>query len=156
MTKGYRSLAKLFIVIAGLPIILIGLGLPATLRADDEFKAFPGLWKTTIQPDSSTSSKSPKVDWHCVYEGADPWSSFAYLSRPDDKSCQRTYFHRTSTSLQWRIKCTDVSTTYEGSIVFSSADHYTGKVMLRGPRGAPAQTITVEGKRYAACTSPQD
>jgi hypothetical protein len=156
MTHRYPSFAKAFKVVAGLLMILIALGLPANLRADDEFKAFPGLWRTTIQPDSSTSSKSPKVQWHCVYENADPWSSFAYLSRPDDKSCKRTYFRRTSTSLQWRIKCADVSTTYEGSIVFSAADHYTGKVMLRGPGSATKQTITVEGKRYAACTSPQD
>jgi hypothetical protein len=156
MTKRYPSFAKAFNVVAGLLMILIGSGLPSTLRADDEFKAFPGLWKTTIQSDSSTLSKGAKVQWHCVYENADPWSSFGYLSRPGDRSCERTYFRRTSTSLQWRIKCADVSTTYEGSIVFSSAEHYTGKVMLRGPGGAAEQTITVEGKRYAACTSPQD
>jgi hypothetical protein len=156
MTKRYSSFAKVFNTVVGLLIILIGSGPSATLHADDEFKAFPGLWQTTIQPDSSSSSKSAKMEWHCVYEDADPWSSFAYLSRPDDKSCERTYFHRTSTSLQWRIKCADVSTTYEGSIVFSSAGHYTGKVMFRGPGGGPERTIAIEGKRYAACTSPQD
>jgi hypothetical protein len=156
MTKRCPFLAKVSIGIASVMIVVIGLAPSRTLRADDEFKALPGLWKTTIRPGSSTSSTGAKVEWHCVYEDADPWASFAYLSRPDDKSCERSYFYRTSTSLEWRLKCADVSTTYEGSIVFSSADHYTGSVKLRGPGGGPEQTFTVEGKRYAACTSPQD
>ena len=48
--------------------------------------------------------------------------------------------------------------TDEGAIVFNAADHYTGKVELHGTlMGYPIdQTIMVEGKRYAACTSPQD
>jgi hypothetical protein len=65
----------------------------------------------------------------------------------------------TSTSLKWRLDCTGSSTIIdEGSIVFSAADHYTGKVELRGTlMGYPLdQTIVIEGQRRAACTSPQD
>jgi hypothetical protein len=65
----------------------------------------------------------------------------------------------TSTSLKRRLDCTGSSTIIdEGWIVFSAADHYTGKVELRGTlMGYPLdQTIAIEGQRRAACTSPQD
>jgi hypothetical protein len=146
-------------VAAGLVIALISLVLPARIPADDEFKALPGLWKTTLSQSSSSSHAPPVVSWHCVDEGSDPWMDFAYLATPLNKSCKKTSFSRTSTSLNWRLDCNDSSrVTEEGSIVFSAADHYTGKVELRGTlMGYPFdQVIMVEGKRYAACTSPQD
>jgi hypothetical protein len=144
---------------ASLAIFVVSLAFPLLIHADDEFKGLPGLWKTTLLSSSSTSPASRLVTWHCVDEGADPWTNFAALPTPLDKSCKRTYSYRTSTSLKWRLDCTGSSTiTDEGSVVFSAADHYAGKVELRGTlMGYPLdQTIVVEGKRYAACTSPQD
>jgi hypothetical protein len=47
-------------------------------HSDDEFKAFPGLWKTTLVG-LSPQKHSPLVKWHCVFEGSDPWTDFAYL-----------------------------------------------------------------------------
>ena len=145
-------------VAAGLVIFVISLASPLGIHADDEFKAMPGLWKTTLLRSNSASHASPIVNWHCVDEGSDPWTNFAF-SIPLDKSCKRTYSSRTSTSLKWRLDCTGSPTiTDEGSIVFTSADHYTGQVELRGTlMGYPLdQTIAVEGQRRAACTSPQD
>jgi hypothetical protein len=127
-------------------------------HCDDEFKAFPGLWKTTLIG-LSPQKHSPLVEWHCVFEGSDPWTNFAYLGAPLDGACKRTYSDRTSTSLKWRLDCVGLSTISEtGWISFATAEHYTGKVDLHGTfMGYPvAQTISVEGKRYAACTSPQD
>jgi len=144
---------------AGLLIFIVGLAVPSSMHADDEFKALPGLWKTTFVSDNSAPHRSPVVSWHCVYEGSDPWVNFAYPVTPLDPTCKKTYAYRTSTSLKWRLDCAGSSTiTDEGSIVFSAADHYTGKVQLHGTlMGYPLdQTIMVEGKRYAACTSPQD
>jgi hypothetical protein len=144
---------------AGLIFFAISLAAPSWIHADDEFKALPGLWKTTLTSATSAPATSPAVSWHCVDEGSDPWVNFAYIPASLDQSCKRTYTYRTSTSLRWRLDCAGPSTiTDEGSIVFSAADHYTGKVELRGTlMGYPiAQTIMVEGKRYAACTSPQD
>jgi len=145
--------------VTALFMVVVGVAIPPWIHADDEFKALPGLWKTTLSVSNSAPNASPLVNWHCVDEGADPWASFAYLSTPLDKSCERKYSDRTSTTLKWRIDCTGWSTiTDEGSIVFSSAGHYTGKVELRGTlMGYPLdQTFMIEGKRYAACTSPQD
>jgi len=128
------------------------------VQSDDEFKALPGLWKTTLAG-LSPQKQSPLVNWHCVDEGSDPWTNFAYLGAPFDGACKRIYSERTSTSLKWRLDCVGFSTTSEtGWISFATADHYTGKVDLHGTfMGYPvAQTISIEGKRYAACTSPQD
>jgi len=137
-------------------IVLIGLLVPLRLRADDEFKALPGLWKTTLRASSSAPNAQPVVKWHCVYENADPWTSFADFSSELGKSCKRTYSTRTSTQLKWRYDCAESSE--EGSVVFSANDHYTGKVELTRSSGGHTvdKTIMVEGKRYAACTSPQD
>lgn len=144
---------------AVLIIFAAALAFPLSLRADDEFKALPGLWETTLLNSDSKTGAVPVVMWHCVYEGADPWASFAFVSATPDKSCKRTYSYRTSTSLKWRFECKSSSTiTNQGSVIFTAGDHYTGKVELRGTlMGFPIdQTIMVEGKRRAACTSPQD
>ena len=144
------------ITAAALLIILIALAVRSWLRADDEFKALPGLWKTTLRASNSAPNAHPVVKWHCVYEKADPWASFADFSSELGKSCKRTYSSRTSTQLKWRYDCKDSSE--EGSVVFSANDHYTGKVELSGDSGGHRidRTITIEGKRYAACTSPAD
>jgi hypothetical protein len=140
-----------------LAVFFVGLSFSQSLGADDEFKALPGLWKTTYSPYAPRAN--PTVDWHCVFEDSDPWTNFAYSPTPLDKSCKSEYSKRTGTSLKWRLDCKSPSAiTSEGSIIFSSADHYTGVVELRGTlMGYPIdQTISVEGKRLAACTSPQD
>jgi hypothetical protein len=156
--RGYFSQRNLKAVAVGLLFLVINLASPLGIHADDEFKAMQGLWKTTLLRSNSASQTSPSVNWRCVDEGSDPWTNFAFLI-PLDKSCKRTYSYRTSTSLKWRLDCTGLSTiTDEGSIVFSAADHYTGKIQLRGTLlGYPIdQAIMVEGQRRAACTSPQD
>jgi hypothetical protein len=138
-------------------VFAVSSALPHLAGADDEFKALPGLWKTTYSPYAPHAN--PTVDWHCVFEGSDPWTNFAYSPTRLDRSCKSEYSNRTSTSLKWRLACKSPSAiTSEGSITFSSADHYTGVVELRGTlMGYPIdQTIAVEGKRLAACTSPQD
>ena len=151
------SSCKVIKTVAVLLSLLVSLGLSRSASADDEFKALPGLWKTTYSPYAPHAD--PTVDWHCVFEGSDPWTNFAYSPTPLDKSCKSEYSKRTSTSLKWRLACKSPSAiTSEGSITFSSADHYTGAVELRGMlMGYPIdQTVTLEGKRVAACTSPQD
>jgi len=146
-----------FKTIGVLLVLAIALAFSQSADADDEFKALPGLWKTTYSPYAPHAN--PTVDWHCVFEDSDPWTNFAYSPTPLDKSCKSEYSKRTSTSLKWRLACKSPSAiTSEGSITFSSADHYTGAVELRGMlMGYPIdQTVTLEGKRVAACTSPQD
>ncbi len=144
---------------AGLIVFFVSFASPLWVRADDEFKALPGLWKTSLLTSNSATHAAPKINWHCVDEGSHPRVNFPNISMPRDKSCKSQSANRTSTSLKWRIDCAGSSTiTNEGAIVFSSADHYRGKVELHGTlMGYPLdQTILVEGKRYAACTSPQD
>ena len=149
--------SKVIKMVVVLLSFLVSLGLSRSADADDEFKALTGLWKTTYSPYAPHAN--PTVDWHCVFEGSDPWTNFAYSPTPLDKSCKSEYSKRTSTSLKWRLACKSPSAiTSEGSITFVSADHYTGAVELRGMlMGYPIdQTVTLEGKRVAACTSPQD
>jgi len=134
-------------------IALAVLLLPVVCAADD-FMALPGLWKT-----SSQSEAEPQVLWHCVDEDADPWAAFAQFPDEAGMSCARPTQERTSTSLTWKIECKGAeAVTSEGSIVFDSPLHYTGSVRLtRTIVSGPVQSITqIEGKRYAACTSPRD
>ncbi len=158
MRHGRRSSRHRLKKTAGLMILILSVAVPSLMHADDEFKALPGLWKTTFVTGNSTSPATPVVNWHCVYEGSDPWTSFVYPATSPDRNCKKTFSYRTSTSLKWRLDCTSPTITDEGAIVFNAADHYTGKVELHGTlMGYPIdQTIMVEGKRYAACTSPQD
>lgn len=131
--------------------------LPA-IAAADEFGALPGLWKTTF-------SSSADVVWHCVDEDADPWMAFARIEDPPGMTCKRVMQERTRTSLRWRVEChtpalpsTKDEISAQGTIVFDAPDHYTGTVSLKGHLlGVPLQGSTdVEGRRYAACTSPRD
>jgi hypothetical protein len=45
-----------------------------------------------------------------------------------------------------------------GHVVFDSPSHYRGEVELSGSfMGYPVRSrVTLEGQRYAACTSPRD
>jgi hypothetical protein len=136
-------------------VLLFVLMLAAPAHAD-EFKALPGLWKTTYQDQAKGSTQ--RIVWHCVYEEADPWTAFAQTDSPLPSSCRRSDMHRTSTSLQWKIECPNLrSLEQQGTIVFDRADHYRGTVKTMSKTGAATDdSVTVEGTRYAACTSPQD
>jgi hypothetical protein len=136
---------------------LVAMALAPSARAD-EFEGMPGLWKTTLS--SGQGEKDPTyIQWHCVDEGADPWVAFARLPILPHEACTRKGFVRTDTSLKWRLDCVgDFNVSNQGSLVFDSAKHYTGKVSITGTvMGYPVeQEIRVEGTRRAACTSPQD
>jgi hypothetical protein len=98
-----------------------------------------------------------RIAWHCVYEEADPWTAFAQMDSPLPSTCRRSDMHRTSTSLQWKVECTSAPSLEEqGTIVFDRADHYRGTVRTLSQTAAADDSVTVEGTRYAACTSPQD
>lgn len=145
------------IVLGGLVTLGVCLSLTSSATGDDEFKALPGLWKTTVVTQNASSPGDKVTTWRCIDEGADPWASFAIPFELGDKSCTRLYSRRTSTSLEWRARCgSSVPTTYEGSLSFNSPDQYSGKVRLRKTNVGTDQILTVRGQRYAACTSPQD
>jgi hypothetical protein len=145
--------------------LLAGMLLPATAPAD-EFLALPGLWKTTYEIEGvSGEPREPRVVWHCVYEEADPWASFAQLEDLPGMICSRSSLQRNSTSLKWKTRCRGpgpdaVADVIEasGAIVFDSPQHYTGWVKFSGTlMGYPLQSgAKVEGQRKAACTSPAD
>jgi hypothetical protein len=144
-------------VLALTTLLLVGFVLTKA-RADD-FEAMPGLWKTTLRNEHSSQSDSPDIQWHCVDEGANPWIAFARLPVLPHETCQRKGFVRTDTSLKWHLECTgEFSLVNQGSLVFDSARHYTGRVQLTGAvMGYPIrEVLLVEGERRAACTSPQD
>jgi hypothetical protein len=145
--------------------LLASMLLPATAQAD-EFLALPGLWKTTYEIEGVGSGpREPRVVWHCVYEEADPWVSFAQLQDLPGMTCSRNSLQRNSTSLKWKTQCRGpgpdaVADVIEasGAIVFDSPQHYTGWVKFNGTlMGYPLQSSSkVEGSRKAACTSPTD
>jgi len=126
--------------------------------AENDFMGMPGLWKTTFRNQQAAKSK-PQIVWHCVDEGADPWSSFAQLQPPEHEACVRKSYTRTATFLKWQLDCTGPFTaTNEGSINFDAATHYSGTIHMKGTfMGYPTNdVIAVEGTRAAACTSPSD
>jgi hypothetical protein len=66
--------------------------------------------------------------------------------------CQRNAEHRTSTALAWNLSCSGTpKRAGNGHIDLDSPEHYIGGVALNGQ-----EVLQVEGKRYAACTSPSD
>ncbi len=138
---------------------LAGLAVPLTATAG-EFLAFPGLWKTVVEArDSAGTAHEPEVQWHCVEEGADPWSAYARIALPAGDLCRQTQSERTATTLAWTVECKGLAAIVStGRIVFDSASHYRGKVELSGTfMGYPiGSQIALEGQRYAACTSPAD
>lgn len=149
----WKSLAgRLFRAARVLPL-LIPVATPA-----GEFMAYPGLWKTSVQ----LATAEPNVMWHCVDEGEDPWSAFAQISLPEGEaaSCKQTQSERTATSLAWTVECNGppLALVNKGQVTFDSPSHYRGEVRVSGTfMGYPVSSrVTVEGQRYAACTSPSD
>ena len=113
----------------------------------------PGLWKMVLTPVHDGHPGKPTIQWHCVDEGADPWVAFASFLLPELASCQRGQAHRSSTALAWTLNCAgNPPSGGHGHVDFDSAEHYTAGVELQD-RG---EVIRVEGRRYAACTSPSD
>jgi hypothetical protein len=115
-----------------------------------DFGAMPGLWRIKVRHVVNGKAGVPDVQWHCVDEGADPWTTFAAWT-PAEGECTATNQQRRSTSLAWKLSCKG-SPAASARVDFDSAKHYTGSVTVEG-RGEVTQ---VEGDRYAACTSPQD
>ncbi|WP_426700036.1 DUF3617 domain-containing protein [Rhodanobacter sp. Col0626] len=141
-----RSIAFALIVIAGLAS-------PPSHADPGDFAAMPGLWKIVTTPVDHDHRGKPIIEWHCIDEGADPWAAFATISIPPFDPCQRNEPHRGSTSLAWNVRC-DGSTPVSGRgrADFDSAEHYTASMALQD-RG---DVVQIEGRRYAACTSPSD
>jgi hypothetical protein len=134
--------------------MIVGIAVASpSLQADPgDFAAMPGLWKiVTTRIDHGHRGKSV-LDWHCVDEGADPWTTFAVIVVPDMPPCQREDQHRGSTSLAWTAHCGNANVAGRGRVDFDSAEHYTASVSLPD-RG---DVVSVEGQRMAACTSPSD
>ncbi|RDS81429.1 DUF3617 domain-containing protein [Dyella psychrodurans] len=116
-----------------------------------DFQAMPGLWKITLHTLKDGRPGPDSVHWKCLYDGGDPWATFVD-AMVADKQCQRSSEHRTSTALAWNVSCNSTPTQAgHGRIQLDSPEHYTGEVKLDGH-----DVVQVEGKRYAACTSPSD
>ncbi len=95
----------------------------------------------------------PLIEWHCVDEGADPWTTFARFSLLALGPCQLSGQHRSSTALAWRMNCGGNPPVHgRGHVDFDSAEHYTASIVLQD-RG---EIVQVEGQRRAACTGPSD
>jgi hypothetical protein len=117
-----------------------------------DFQAMPGLWKIVTRVIEHGHAGLPQEQWHCVDESPDPWVEFASLSVPGYAQCERTSQHRSSTALAWSLSCPGLAAPgARGRVDFDSSEHYTASVSI-GDR----QVVQVEGKRYAACTSPKD
>lgn len=134
---------------AALTVALLSSLLTPHAHADaGDFQAMPGLWKIVTRSNAQGAPRET-VAWHCVDEDADPWASF--VPPPPAASCERSDEHRSRTSLDWNLRCA-ASPVLHGRVAFDSPEHYTG--MLGAESGEPV--LRVEGKRYAACTSPKD
>jgi hypothetical protein len=151
MTLSKKCLS--FVLVLGLLSLMTS---ASRTRAENDFMAMPGLWKTSFKP---ADGSKPQIVWHCVDEAADPWISFAQLQPPEHESCVRKSYMRSATFLKWQLNCTGPFTVInEGSINFDAATHYSGTIRLTGTfMGCPTNdVIAVEGSRKAACTSPSD
>jgi hypothetical protein len=135
-------------------LLLAGmLASPAGHADPGDFGAMPGLWKFVTQLIGHGRPGRPTTQWHCVDEGADPWASFTTIPIPRHPQCKADSQHRGSTSLAWTLSCAgDPPAKGNGHVDFDSAEHYTASVALDGQ----GEVVRVEGKRYAACTSPSD
>jgi len=134
---------------AALTVLLLSSLLAPRAHADaSDFQAMPGLWKIVTHTNAKGAPRET-VAWHCVDEDADPWTSFALP--PPDASCQRSDEHRSRTSLDWNLQC-NAPPALHGRVVFDSPEHYSATL---GTEGAEP-LLRVEGRRYAACTSPKD
>lgn len=143
----FRPFVIALLVAAGL------LGSTAALADPADFQAMPGLWKVILRLVEHGHPGQPKITWHCVDEGADPWIEFAKIDVPGQNQCLVENKHRSSTNLTWTTSCQGApSATGTGRVDFDSPEHYTASITMKG-RG---EVVRVEGKRYAACTSPSD
>ena len=133
-------------VIALMPLAAVT---PVPADAGD-FGAMPGWWKILVRHVAHGKAGAPEVQWHCVDEGADPWTTFAAWT-PAQGECTSTDQHRGSTSLAWKLTCKTAAPA-SAHVDFDSAKHYTGSVTAEGG----GEVTRVEGDRYAACTSPED
>jgi hypothetical protein len=132
-------------------LLLLGAASTAAHADPGDFQAMPGLWKITLHTVKDGHAGPDAVKWKCLYDGGDPWKTFVDAMAPG-ASCQRSGEHRTSTALAWNVSCSGKpAETGNGRIQLDSPEHYTGGVKLDGH-----DVIQVEGKRYAACTSPSD
>ena len=129
------------------------LGSTATLADPGDFQAMPGLWKVITSIVNHGQTGQPTTTWHCVDEGADPWVEFANIDVPNQTKCLRGDQHRRSTALDWSLSCPGAtSATGKGRVDFDSPEHYTASITMKDQD----EVVRVEGKRYAACTSPSD
>lgn len=130
---------------------LIPLAAVTPVHADaSDFGAMPGLWRIQVRHVVNGKAGAPEVHWHCVDEGADPWTTFAAWT-PAEGECTPTDQQRRSTSLAWKLTC-KAAPPASARVDFDSAKHYTGGVTAEGG----GEVTQVEGDRYAACTSPED
>jgi hypothetical protein len=142
-------------VVVGLALFLAaGFGSTAGHADPGDFQAMPGLWKIVMRPVIHGHPGKSTTQWHCVDEGADPWTSFAtIMTVPEHPRCEPANQHRNSTALAWTLSCEGhPSAKGNGRVDFDSAEHYTASIALED-RG---EVLRVEGNRYAACTSPSD
>jgi hypothetical protein len=139
-----RALAILVLLCAAL------IGEPSHADPGD-FQAMPGLWKIVTRVFDHGKEGQPQVTWHCVDESPDPWLEFAQLPVPGHAQCERADQHRSSTALSWTLQCQGLADAARGRVKFDSAEHYTAGVSIKGQ-----DVVAVEGRRYAACTSPKD
>ncbi|HTV84967.1 MAG TPA: hypothetical protein VME63_06160 [Dyella sp.] len=123
---------------------------PRTHADPGDFQAMPGLWKITLHTLKDGRAGPATVQWKCLYDGGDPWATFVDAMVPGEH-CTRSGEHRTSTALAWTVDCGGQPAAGNGRIQLDSPKHYTGDVTLDGH-----DVLQVEGKRYAACTSPSD
>ncbi len=145
--RGHRRAIILVLLLA------TALGSTATLADPGDFRAMPGLWKIIVRLVSHGHAGAPVERWHCVDEGADPWVEFASEEIPEHTKCERSDEHRSSTNLKWNLSCPgNPPATGEGRVDFDSPEHYTAGMAINGQ----GDVLQVEGKRYAACTSPSD
>lgn len=143
-----HAVARAIAVLVPLAAALMG----EPSRADPgDFQAMPGLWKIVTRIVDHGRPGKEQVRWHCVDEGPDPWAEFADLPVPGYSQCERTSQHRSSTALAWTWGCPGLSKAAQGRVDFDSAEHYTASVAVEGEA-----VVRVEGRRYAACTSPRD
>lgn len=133
--------------------IATALATTATLADPGDFAAMPGLWKIVTRSIDHGKAGTPAVAWHCVDEGPDPWVEFADLTILPPAQCKRGDEHRRSTALDWSVSCPgSLASTGKGRVAFDSPEHFTASVVMKGQ----GEVVRVEGKRYAACTSPSD
>jgi hypothetical protein len=139
-------------VVALASLAVLSLAGAATHADPGDFQAMPGLWKIVTHHANGGHAGQATVQWHCVDEGADPWTQFANLPVPGHDQCQRSDQHRSSTALAWSLSCPgSAPAAGRGRVDFDSPEHYTASTSLHGH-----EVVHVEGQRYAACTSAND